>query len=83
MVHDWRNLYRAKYVNEKTASTEKITFKGPGRPSMVSQELTAEIKMILYNLPVVGCAISRKTATAVGTRVLQSKSPEVLLKIKL
>ena len=46
---------------------------------MVSQELTAEIKMILHNLQIADCAISRKTAIAVGTGVLQFKSPEVLL----
>ena len=57
-VHDWRNLYRAKYVNEETTSTEKITFKGPVRPRMVSQELTAEMKTILHNLRIAGCAIS-------------------------
>ena len=49
-----RDLYRAKYVNEETTSTEKITFKGPGRPSMVSQELSAEIKMTLHNLRIAG-----------------------------
>ena len=37
---------------------------------MVSQELTAEIKMILHNLQIADCAISRKTAIAVGTGVL-------------
>ena len=57
-VHDWRNLYRAKYVNEETTSTEKITFKGPVRPRMVSQELTAEMKTILHDLRIAGCAIS-------------------------
>ena len=38
----------------------KITFKGPGRPSMVSQELPAKIRMTLHNLQIAGCAISRK-----------------------
>ena len=80
MVCDWRNWCHAKYENEETTSTEKITFKGPGRPSMVSQELTAEIKMILHNLRISGCAISRKTAIVVGTGVFQSKSHEVSLK---
>ena len=47
---------------------------------MASQELTAEIKMILHNLQIAGCAISRKTTIAVGTGVLESKSPKVLLK---
>ena len=70
-VRDWRNLSRAKYINEETTSTEKTTFKGPGRPSMVSQELTAEIKIILHNLRIADCAISRKTATAAGTGMLQ------------
>ena len=73
-------MYRAKYVNEETTSTEQISFKGPGLPSMASQELTAEIKMILHNLRITGCAISRKTTIVAGTGVLQSKSPEVLLK---
>ena len=79
-VRNWRNLYCAKYVNEETKSTEKIPFKGPGRPSMVPHELTAEIKMILYYLQIAGCAISKKTTIVVGNGVLQSKSPEVLLK---
>ena len=39
-------------------STEKVTFKGPVGPSMVSQELATEIKMILSNLRIAGYAIS-------------------------
>ena len=35
-VGDWRNLYPAKYIKEETTGTVKITFKGSGRPSMVS-----------------------------------------------
>ena len=47
---------------------------------MVSQELTAEIKMILHNLRIAGCTISRKTAIVVKTGGLHPKSLEVLLK---
>lgn len=52
-------------VNEEATSWNeetkmKITFKGPGRPSMVSQELPAKIRMTLHNLQIAGCAISRK-----------------------
>ena len=35
-VHDWCNLYSAKYLNEETRYIEKIAFKNPGRLSMVS-----------------------------------------------
>ena len=47
---------------------------------MVYLELNAEIKTFLSNLWIAGCSISRTTHTAVGTGVLQSKSPEVLVK---
>ena len=68
-VRDWRNLYHAKDVNEETTSNEK----GPGRPSVAAQELTAEIKMILHNLRIADCTTSRKTAIAVAVRVLLLK----------
>lgn len=64
-------------------STEKVTFKGPVGPSMVSQELATEIKMILSNLRIAGYAISWKTAIVVGTAVLQSKHPKVLLEMEV
>ena len=80
MVCDCPNFYHAKYVNQETTTTDKITSKGPGPANMIFQESTAEIKTILHNIQIAGCAISRKTATAVGAGVLQSKSPEKLLK---
>lgn len=80
MVRNWCNLYRAKYLNEETTYTEKITFKDPGRPSMVSQKLTAEIKIFMHTLRIAGYVISRRTVTAVVNAKLQSKFPGILLK---
>lgn len=50
---------------------------------MVSQELATEIKMILSNLRIAGYAISWKTAIVVGTAVLQSKHPKLLLEMEV
>lgn len=48
-VHNWRNLYWTQYVNKERTSTEKITFKCPGHPSIVSQELTQSWNSWLCN----------------------------------
>ena len=80
MVCNWCNLYRAKYLNEETTYTDKITFEDPGRPSMVSQKLTAEIKIFMHNIQIAGYAISRKTVTAVVNAELKSKFRSILLK---
>ena len=47
-----------------------------GLPSMLSDELTTEIKVILQNLGTAGCSISRKVVISVGNGVLQAKCPE-------
>ena len=46
-----------------------------GRPSMLSNELTTEIKIIFQNLRTAGCSISRKVVISVGNGVLQAKCP--------
>ena len=55
-----------------------IFFGGPVRPSMVSPELSEEIKTILQNFRTAGCGISQKTVIAVGNGVLGAKYPEKL-----
>ena len=76
-VRDWQNKYRSTYVNNSTPS-DTLSFKGPGRPSMLSDELTAEIKMILQNIRTSGCAVNRKVTISMGKGVLQAKCPDML-----
>ena len=45
------------YVEDDLNVEKTMTFGGPGRPSMVSPELTEEIKTILQNLRTAGCGI--------------------------
>ena len=46
-VRDWRKQYRQIYVENDSTVEKTIFFGGPGRPSMVSPELTEEMKTIL------------------------------------
>ena len=55
-----------------------ISYRRAGRPSMLSADLTAEVKAIIENLRIAGCAISRKVVISVGNGVLASKCPEML-----
>ena len=47
-----------------------------GKPALISEELSTEIKQILSNLRVAGCSISRKVVISVGNGVLASRCPE-------
>lgn len=79
-VRDWKQKYKKKYVEKGFVETSSVNFKKPGRPSMLSEELTTEIKVILQNLRTAGCGISRKTVIAVGEGVLLAKCPDRLRK---
>ena len=47
-----------------------------GKPALISEELSTEIKQILSNLRVAGCSVSRKVVISVGNGVLASRCPE-------
>ena len=47
-----------------------------GKPTLISEELSTEIKQILSNLRVAGCSISRKVVISVGNGVLASRCLE-------
>ena len=44
-----------------------------GKPALISEELSTEIKQILSNLRVAGCSISRKVVISVENGVLASR----------
>ena len=80
-VRDWRNKYREAYVRSLESSSPAnvdISWKRVGRPNLLSEELTSEVKLILQNLRIAGCGISRKVVISVGNGVLQAKCPEKL-----
>ena len=60
--------------NESITSTEGslVLFSLPrlGRPPTLSDDLITEIKLILNNLVIAGCAISRKVVISLGNGVL-------------
>ena len=77
-VRDWRTKYREAYVNNLETSSQnavEIAWKSVGRPIMLS-----EVKLILHNLRMAGCGISRKVVISVGNGVMQAKCPEKLAK---
>ena len=82
-VRNWRARYQT-FFNELITSTEGSTvlFSLPrlGRRPTLSDHLTTEIKQILNNLRIAGCAISRKAVISIGNGVLAAKSPEKLPK---
>ena len=47
-----------------------------GKPVLISEELSTEIKQILSNLRVAGCSVSRKVVISVGNGVLASRCRE-------
>ena len=71
-VRNWRFKYQKKQNVDPTS----IPFSRAGRPSLLSETLTTEIKVILENLRISGCAITRKVVIAVGNGVLASKCPD-------
>lgn len=79
-VRDWKQKYKKMYIERGSVEPSSVNFKSPGRPSMISEELATEIRVILQNLRTAGCGISRKTVIAVGEGVLSAKSPDLLRK---
>lgn len=51
-----------------------------GRPALLTDELMTEIKLILNNLQISGCAISRKVVISVRNGILASRCPEKITK---
>ena len=79
-VRDWKFKYE-KYCKENLAisansSQSLFTMPQRGKPALISEELSTEIKQILSNLRVAGCSISRKVVISVGNGVLASRCPE-------
>ena len=72
-LRDWKARYQI-FFNESITSTEGsiFLFSLPrlGRPPTLSDYLTTKIKLILNNLGIAGCAISRKVVISLGNRVL-------------
>ena len=80
MVRDWKFKYE-KYCKENLAvsansSQNLFTMPQRGKPALISEELSTEIKQILFNLRVVGCSVSRKVVISVENGVLASRCPE-------
>ena len=69
-----------KYFNETISSADgsSVLFSLPrfGMPPTLTEEITTEIKLILNNLRISGCSISRKVVISVGNGVLASKCTE-------
>ena len=82
-VRDWKFKYE-HFCKENITSTDASStfFSMPrrGRPAILTDELMTEIKQILSNLRVAGCAISRKGAISVGNGVLSSRCPDKMAK---
>ena len=79
-VREWRNKYRELFQDMLISSndsheTTPMMSPGQGRPSLLSEELTTEVKVILNNLRTSGCAISRNVVISVGNGVLVVKCP--------
>ena len=79
-VRDWKFKYE-KYCKENlavSANSSQSLFAMPqrGKPSLISEELSTEIKQILSSLRVAGCSISRKVVISVGNGVLASRCSE-------
>ena len=79
-VRDWKFKYE-KYCKENylavSANSSQSLFTMPrGKPALISEELSSEIKQILSNLRVAGCSISRKVVISVGNGVLATRCPE-------
>lgn len=77
-VRDWRNKFSKYFESHNQSST--FTIPRAGRPAMLKDEYTTEIKAILHNLRASGGAISRKTVIAVGNGVLSVRCPELMTK---
>ena len=79
-VRDWKFKYE-KYCKGNLAvsansSQSLFTMPQRGKPALISEERSTEIKQILSNLRVAGCSISRKVVMSVGNGVLASRCPE-------
>ena len=79
-VRDWKFKYE-KYCKENLAASANssqglFTMPQRGKPTLISEELSTEIKQILSSLRVAGCSISRKVVISVGNGVLASRCPE-------
>ena len=79
-VRDWKFKYE-KYCKENlavSANSSQSLFTMPQRdkPTLISEELSTEIKQILSNLRVAGCSISRKVVISVRNGVLASRCSE-------
>ena len=80
-MSDWRNKYRELFQDMFGSSndsheTTSMMWPSQGRPSLLSDELMAEVKVILNNLRTSGCAISLNVVISVGNGVLLAKCPE-------
>ena len=71
-ARDLKISYQKNFKSQE--GVETFTVIQQERPSMVSDELVTEIKVILHNVCVSGEAISRKTVIANGNGVLSSSS---------
>ena len=79
-VRDWKFKYE-KYCKENLAGSANsyqslFTMPQRGKPTLISEELSTEIKQILSNLRVAGCSVSRKVVISVGNGVIASRCPE-------
>ena len=77
---DWKFKYE-KYCKENVAvsansSQSLFTMPQRGKPALISEELSTEIKKTLSNLRVAGCSISGKVVISMGNGVLASRCPE-------
>ena len=75
-ARDLKIRYQKNFKSQE--GVETFTVIQQERPSMVSDELVTEIKVILHNLCVSGEAIIRKTVIANGNGVLSSRFLENL-----
>ena len=69
-VRDWEIKYQKTF--ESNEGAEYFSLPRQGRPPMVSDEISTEIKTILHNVRVSGGAITRKAVIAIGNGVLSS-----------
>ena len=77
--------YRDGYLSMATStsdqrSTAPVTWNRAGRPSLLTEELTAEVKLTLHNLPTPGSSVSSKLSFPLEVVFLQSWCPEKLWK---
>ena len=80
-VRDWKFIFFCKEnITSTDASPTFFSMPRRGRPAILTDELMTEIKQILSNLRVTGCAIYRKIVISVGNGVLSSRCPDKMAK---